>query len=216
MIFTCDFVDEDQLLRWGADNERPGHYGFFNHIDIGYNEWEEYVIPFADLFTPGWADSELFDDLLESPTSFKFGVHARQEAYVTADNDTLSRAVADTVVFWLDNLRFSHPSYAALSTDDDRKVIANEFTLSNAYPNPFNPSTTIDFILEHQNEIDMAIFNINGQLIQTLKSGIQPAGAHSVVWNGKNALGELVGSGVYIYSLSTPEKTVSKRLIFLK
>jgi flagellar hook assembly protein FlgD len=70
--------------------------------------------------------------------------------------------------------------------------------------------------LEHQNEIDMAIFNINGQLIQTLKSGIQPAGAHSVVWNGKNALGELVGSGVYIYSLSTPEKTVSKRLIFLK
>ena len=216
MVFTCDFVDEDQLLRWGGDNERPGHAGFFNHIDIGYNEWEEYVIPFADLFTPGWADSPDFDDLLESPTSFKFGVHARQEAYVTADNDTLSRAVADTVVFWLDNLRFSHPSYAALSTDDDRKVIANEFTLSNAYPNPFNPSTTIDFILEHQNEIDMAIFNINGQLIQTLKSGIQPAGAHSVVWNGKNALGELVGSGVYIYSLSTPEKTVSKRLIFLK
>ena len=174
------------------------------------------MIPFADFFTPGWADSPDYDDLLESPTSFKFGVHARQEAYVTADGDTVSRAVADTVVFWLDNLRFTHPSYAGLSTDDDRKVIANQFTLSNAYPNPFNPSTTIDFILEHQNEIDMAIFNINGQLIQTLKSGIQPAGAHSVVWNGKNALGELVGSGVYIYSLSTPEKTVSKRLIFLK
>ena len=100
-----------------------------------------------------------------------------------------------------------------LGVDD---LLPEDFSISTAYPNPFNPSTKIDFILENQNEINMAIFNVNGQLIQTLKSGIQPAGAHSVVWNGRNTLGELVGSGVYIYSLSTPEKTVSKRLIFLK
>jgi len=219
MGMTMDLTDEGQLFRWGGDNERPGHWGVFNHLEIGFNEWEEYVVPFADMFTPSWADSPDFDDIIASPTKFAFGVHHSFYTVGLADDGVTATfgAVTDTLVFWLDNMRFTNPSYvAALSTDDDRKVIANEFTLSNAYPNPFNPSTTIDFILEHQNEIDMAIFNINGQLIQTLKSGIQPAGAHSVIWNGKNALGELVGSGVYIYSLSTPEKTVSKRLIFLK
>ena len=218
MGMTMDLTDENQLFRWGGDNERPGHWGGFNHIDIAFNEWKEYVVPFADMFTPGWADSPDFDDVIESPTKFAFGIHHSFDTILDEDGVTvLNAAVTDTVVFWLDNMRFTHSTTdASLNTKDDQRVIANTFTLANAYPNPFNPSTKIDFILENQNEINMAIFNVNGQLIQTLKSGIQPAGAHSVVWNGRNTLGELVGSGVYIYSLSTPEKSVSKRLIFLK
>lgn len=216
LIFTCDFVDSDgQLFRWGSDNERPGHYGFFNHIDIGYNEWEEYVIPFADFFTPGWADSPDYDDVLDSPTSWKFGIHARQESE-EIDGDTVSMAVADTVVFWLDDVHFTHPSYDALSVDDERSLFAHEFTLSNAYPNPFNPTTTIDFTLHQNEEINLSIYNINGQLVKSLKTGIHHVGNHSVVWNGRNTLGEPVGSGVYIYSLSTQSNTLSKRLVLLK
>ena len=76
------------------------------------------------------------------------------------------------------------------------------------YPNPFNPETWIPYQLAEPAEVTLRIYAIKGELVRTLALGHQPAGIYqtrtrAVYWDGKNALGEPVASGVYFYTLST-------------
>ena len=76
------------------------------------------------------------------------------------------------------------------------------------YPNPFNPETWIPYQLAEPAEVTLRIYAINGKLVRTLALGHQPAGIYqtrtrAAYWDGKNALGEPVASGVYFYTLST-------------
>jgi hypothetical protein len=85
------------------------------------------------------------------------------------------------------------------------------FALYQNYPNPFNPTTTIQFSLETYGNASLQIFDITGRLVETLVTGRLVSGPHTVVWDAKN-----VASGVYIYKLSTSQRTLTKKLIVLK
>lgn len=69
------------------------------------------------------------------------------------------------------------------------------------YPNPFNSQTTITYKLPTKVNVSFKIYNVLGRDIRTLISGNKSAGKHSVVWDGKNELGESVSSGIYFYQL---------------
>jgi len=71
------------------------------------------------------------------------------------------------------------------------------------YPNPFNPSTTISFSLPKEENIELTIYNIKGQKVKTLYSGIAEEGKHTMVWEGKDSNGKEVSSGIYFYKLKT-------------
>ena len=88
--------------------------------------------------------------------------------------------------------------------------------LEQNYPNPFNPSTTITFGVPEASEVKLAIYNLRGQLIQTLYSGPIAAGQHSVVWDGTDFGGAKVASGVYVYKLQAKDFVATKKLIFTK
>jgi len=85
-------------------------------------------------------------------------------------------------------------------------------------PNPFNPekeTTGISFSIENQEKIALRIYNLNGQLIRVLADEIFRPGKHSMVWDGRNAVGEFVGSGVYFFELKTPSsKQIRKCVVF--
>jgi len=83
-------------------------------------------------------------------------------------------------------------------------------------PRPINPSTTISFGVPEASEVTLAIYNLRGQLIQTLHSGFIAAGWHSVVWNGTDFRGAKVASGVYVYRLESKGFVLSKKLAFMK
>jgi hypothetical protein len=95
--------------------------------------------------------------------------------------------------------------------------IATIYGLEQNYPNPFNPSTTIEFALPKDSRVEIKIFNILGQQMASLYSGVQTAGYHHVVWDASNYV-----SGVYFYvmnasSNSDGEKFQSvKKLMILK
>ena len=81
-------------------------------------------------------------------------------------------------------------------------------TLLPNYPNPFNPETWIPYQLAEAADVIISIYAVNGTLIRTLDLGHQPVGAYesrsrAAYWDGKNALGEPVASGIYFYTLST-------------
>ena len=85
-----------------------------------------------------------------------------------------------------------------------------------AYPNPFNPSTTISFDLPTAGRVKLGVFNVNGALIATLLDEVREAGRHDVPWNGRDARGRTVASGVYFYRLETGTGVTTKKLMLLR
>ena len=85
------------------------------------------------------------------------------------------------------------------------------------YPNPFNPTTTINFSIPSEERYVLKIYNSKGQLVKNLFDSKLSAGTHSIIWNGKNNKDQLVGSGVYFYKLSDGEETVAvKKMLLVK
>jgi len=84
------------------------------------------------------------------------------------------------------------------------------------YPNPFNPSTTILYDLPEKQQVQLTIFNVLGQKVNELVNSIQHAGYHEVKWDGKNQLGQRVGSGIYFYQIRTASFRQSKKMVLIK
>lgn len=84
------------------------------------------------------------------------------------------------------------------------------------YPNPFNPSTRINYNLSKQQKVKINIYNSKGQLIKTLVNGLQNQGKYSVVWNGKNNKGNDVAAGLYFYSMETENYKKINKMLLLK
>jgi hypothetical protein len=91
------------------------------------------------------------------------------------------------------------------------------YTLSvSAYPNPFNPLTTIRYTLPEKQHVRVAIYNLTGERVATLLDRTDEAGAHTVVWRGHGDNGALASSGVYFARISTPSGDRSYKLVLLK
>ena len=88
--------------------------------------------------------------------------------------------------------------------------------LNKCYPNPFNPSTTISFILPQETQCNLSIYNVRGQKIKTIVNEIKAAGNYKVVWDGKDSNGTPVASGMYLYRLSTPKYANTNKMMLLK
>ena len=104
---------------------------------------------------------------------------------------------------------------------NDPGALPTEFALAQNYPNPFNPSTSIGYALPEQAAVAVKVFNVLGQEVVTLEKSVQEAGYHNVIWNGKNAQGKSVVSGVYFYQFEAKGnsgKTYGnlKKMLFLK
>jgi VCBS repeat protein/flagellar hook capping protein FlgD len=85
------------------------------------------------------------------------------------------------------------------------------------FPNPFNPRTTIRYALPRDERDHLAVFDVQGRLVVTLRDGIESAGNHVVSWDGRDGHGEAVDSGVYFYALTTESgEHESKRMVLLK
>lgn len=88
--------------------------------------------------------------------------------------------------------------------------------LYNAYPNPFNPSTTISFELPERTEISLNIYNVKGQLVKTLINDRLDKGIHSLTWNGDNNHHLKTANGVYFYRLESVNQVITKKMLVLK
>ncbi len=84
------------------------------------------------------------------------------------------------------------------------------------YPNPFNAGTLIHFTLPQTADVRIEIFNINGQLVRQLRMENVASGYHQVFWDGMDAMGQMVASGVYLCRLKGAEQTALGRLTVLK
>jgi len=89
--------------------------------------------------------------------------------------------------------------------------VPSRYVLKNNMPNPFNPETSISFELPEAADVRLSIYNVNGQLVETLAEGLLSAGNHSYTWNAQN-----MPSGVYFYSLEANGAVQTRKMVLMK
>ena len=99
---------------------------------------------------------------------------------------------------------------------DDGAGAPSVTALRSAYPNPFNPSTTIPFSLVSQERVSLQIYDARGKLVRTLKNDVVPAGQHEAVWDGRDNSGNQMATGVYFVRFIAGSYEMTRKVVMLK
>ena len=91
-----------------------------------------------------------------------------------------------------------------------------QFALYPAYPNPFNPTTTLRYELPEDAIVNITIYDMVGRIIRTLVNDSQTAGYKSIQWNATNDRNEPVSTGLYLYTIQAGKFTQTEKMVLLK
>jgi hypothetical protein len=105
---------------------------------------------------------------------------------------------------------------AGTGEGDDGAGVPSVTALRSAYPNPFNPSTTIPFSLVSQERVLLQIYDAQGKLVRTLRNDVVPAGQHEAVWDGRDNSGSQMATGVYFVRLIAGSYEMTRKVVMLK
>ena len=100
--------------------------------------------------------------------------------------------------------------------EDDHGSTPKSYSLEQNFPNPFNPETVIGYNLASPGYVTLTVYNVIGQKIVDVVNGFESAGAKQATWNGKDANGREVQSGIYFYRLTTDNFTMTRKMMLLK
>jgi hypothetical protein len=119
------------------------------------------------------------------------------------------------------DVRNEGPSLLTSIDEDrtDKNKVPTNYLVAKNYPNPFNPTTIINFIIPYQlsnSETQLTIFDIQGKVVTTLLNKTLPAGNYLTKWNGTNDQGESVSSGIYFYQVVVGEQRVVGKMHLVK
>jgi hypothetical protein len=145
----------------------------------------------------------------QTGTKLRIGV-----VYMTPGDRELLRIESDSPIL-------SAPRIVEAEINEGRIPITTSntptaFGLSQNVPNPFNPRTVIRFGVPEASPVRLAVYDINGRHVRTLVDGPTEAGHHAVVWNGADALGREVATGVYMYRLTGTEGSLVRRMLLVR
>ena len=184
---------------------------------------ESYQISIDNLRTGEW----LTEGLAEAGGRFTIGYADLSRTPIVQVGDTLRLTLIDIAsdkpigkidhVITADDIR---NAYTTLHLTFDSIAPMHTRLLQN-YPNPFNPETWIPYQLASDADVSVIIYNPSGERVRTISIGDQAAGSYltkgrAAYWDGRNAHGELVSSGLYFYHLQASDFTDVKRMIILK
>jgi hypothetical protein len=123
---------------------------------------------------------------------------------LVADEVFDMREVSSVMVSSLDNIM-------VVTGDLNAYLAPTEFALSAAYPNPFNPSTSMDLSLNESGHVSIHVYNVLGQMVSTLADGYMDAGYHTFAWNANN-----VPSGMYLVRVEAGSNVETQKIMLLK
>ena len=113
-------------------------------------------------------------------------------------------------------LEFSDETEHVILRKTTSSEIPSEFSLSPAFPNPFNPVTTFKYDLPIQSLVSLRIYDLLGHEIKELVNYTQDSGMKSVSWNGKDQFGHQVGAGIYVYKLKAGTYIQARKIALIK
>ena len=108
-------------------------------------------------------------------------------------------------------LPFEENPAVSVSVEPIDGELPTKIALEANYPNPFNPSTTIEYSINAAEQVSLKVFDMTGRLVTTLVDGMQPASTYRVTFDADN-----LASGVYLYRLEAASTTITKKMILIK
>jgi hypothetical protein len=114
------------------------------------------------------------------------------------------------------NLYYDFYDWVGVEDENEGEKLPAEFSLSNNYPNPFNPETRIGYSIPKACQVKLEVFNILGQRIRTLVDENQTAGKKEVTWDGRDENRNEVASGVYFYKLQAGDFAQTKKMVLIR
>ncbi|MBT3750837.1 MAG: T9SS type A sorting domain-containing protein, partial [Bacteroidetes bacterium] len=159
------------------------------------------------------SDSSFSEVVFETNTTIDVG-HELTEALPT-DTEYWWRVIAtDTDSLTTESETFIFTvGYVSIAEDI---ALPTEYMLDQNYPNPFNPSTTIRYGLPEETNVSLVIYDVRGQVVQTLESEHQSAGWYDVVWNGHTTDGHTISTGIYFARLVAGDYSQVIKMLYLK
>jgi len=167
---------------------------------IGFNLRLE--IPTTDPVTFSWGDNGL-------PDGWQAAFLIEDEIYHMGSAPQYVWQPAQAGTFNA-NIRLSN--YAVANQDQVTSLIGKAL----AWPNPFNPDVNIAFSLIAPSNLSADVYNLRGQKVRTLHSGSLAGGNHSLHWNGRDASGSSVASGIYFVRLSSGKQSQVIKVMLMK
>ena len=176
-----------------------------------------------------WSPSEYRDEDLSH-----YDIHRSDTSGFTPDASTLIGSPSDTAFVDVDpgegtwyyravaedvHGNESGPSaeaWVALGTGVGDSELSSVLTIRGNSPNPFNPTTSIEYDLPESGRVRLDVFSAAGDFVATVERGFREAGRHEVVWTGTDAAGRALPSGVYFARLEAGEKTAVHKMVLLK
>ena len=154
-----------------------------------------------------------FDDLAsgESTESYNIVVATNDNCGAGTSIVINANIASGSTVYWEDSFALT---MEALNISYDN--IPARYSLGEAYPNPFNPATTISYEIPNDEYVSIDIYNLMGGHIKSLVSMNQNPGYKSIRWNATNDRNESVSAGLYIYTIQAGEFRQTRKMVLLK
>ncbi len=118
--------------------------------------------------------------------------------------------------YYVDDLRLVDAPSVPTVLEEVTSALPSSFALEQNYPNPFNSDTVIRFALPERGEVQLGVYNLVGQLVVELVRGVREAGSYRVDWDGRDAGGRGLASGVYLYRLRAGERVETRKLVLVR
>ena len=158
-------------------------------------------------------DSSFSDVVFETNTNVEAGLELTES--LSTDTEYWWRVVAtdaDSLTTESEVFKFT-VGYVSIA---EEIALPTEYVLDQNYPNPFNPSTTIRYGLPEETNVSLVIYDVRGQVVQTIEAGHQSAGWYDVIWNGETSDGKTISTGIYFARLVAGDYSHVIKMLFLK
>ena len=197
---------------WDDGSGHKSNYQFFSGVqtDEFHNyafEWtEDHMIWYLD-----GIEKKRMENFVDQPMYFLLSPEVGGNWTGLPDQSSAWPTVCE-----VDYIRFYESTDASVKNAHYTEDRPETMSLLQNYPNPFNPDTQIEYYLNRASEVDVSIYNIEGQWINSLVQSAKQAGRYTVRWSGLDVSGNQVPSGVYICSLKTGRSTIYRQMLLLK
>lgn len=182
--FTADAEKDQVTLNWTTESE---------------TENAEFIV---------YRDGMILDRLAGAGTTSEENTYSYTD-YDIIPGNTYTYSLADRS---LGNVITEYKEQAiTVTAESNSAILADNYIINSAYPNPFNPLTTINYSLNTDLNVRFTIYDVNGGFVQELAAGHMNAGAHSLTWNAMNT-----PAGIYVLRSNMGGNINSQKLLLLK
>ena len=231
---TFQFFEDGTGLEIWSGIEEDYYYGYYEYSDTSEIEWSAtddsitLIFMYYDDYY-GYEESdtislayEVTDDMLSLSAEFDFCEMMGDDYYYyyydslnCYDMFEMQFGIMDiqdiTLDFWME-MSYSGP----LAIAGEIGLQPGQFKLHQAYPNPFNPTTTLKYEMGSAGPVSIDVFDVNGRKIRSLYNGIQIPGQHEIRWDAKDDHGRSMSSGVYLFKVNVNGKQQTAKSLLLK